>query len=85
LNGGSNDIFLCNQAAYLLEAGIGELVLEKADPANPDVFLPISNALQKLLSEAEMGELFKVFACSKNLSNLDLSDLPGLGGRNRLG
>jgi len=35
-----------------------------------------------------MGELFKAFAFSKNLSDLipgqHLQDLPGLGGRNRL-
>lgn len=85
LLGGAEDVFLGNQAAYLLEAGIGELVLEKADPADSKIFLPISNALQKLLSEAEMGELFKVFACSKKLPYIALSDLPGLGGRNRLG
>ncbi len=59
------------------------------DPNNPKQFLPISQALQKLLSEAEMGELFKVFAFTKNLRAIfplaeDLSILPGLGGRNRL-
>ena len=55
---------------------------------SPEIFLPISNALQKLLSEAEMGELFKAFAFSKNLEQLlpghTLEDLPGLRGRNRL-
>ena len=85
LSAGIDDVFLSNQAAYLLDAGIGEVVLEKADPTNPNAFLPISNALQKLLSEAEMGELFKVFACSKNLAHPCLSDLPGLNGRNRFG
>jgi SAM-dependent MidA family methyltransferase len=53
------------------------------DPANATAFLPVSNALQKLLSEAEMGELFKVFAFKKNLAGLTLDMLPGLGGRNR--
>ena len=83
-----DDIFLSNQAAYLLDAGIGELALELANPKDAETFLPISNALQKLLSEAEMGELFKVFAFSKNLSGITagqhLQDLPGLRGRNRL-
>ena len=83
-----DDVFLSNQASYLLDAGIGEIALEIADPRDPEVFLPISNSLQKLLSEAEMGELFKVFAFSKNLEQLlpgtSLENLPGLRGRNRL-
>ena len=84
----TDDVFLTNQAAYLLDAGIGDIALEIGDPSDPETFLPISNALQKLLSEAEMGELFKAFAFSKNLDNLlpghSLEDLPGLRGRNRL-
>jgi SAM-dependent MidA family methyltransferase len=84
----ADDIYLSNQASYLLDAGIGEIALELGDPSNPEIFLPISNSLQKLLSEAEMGELFKVFAFSKNLETLlpgfSLEDLPGLRGRNRL-
>jgi SAM-dependent MidA family methyltransferase len=84
----ADDVYLSNQAAYLLDAGIGDIALELGDPGNPEVFLPISNSLQKLLSEAEMGELFKVFAFSKNLNTLlpghTLEDLPGLRGRNRL-
>jgi SAM-dependent MidA family methyltransferase len=84
----ADDVFLTNQAAYLLDAGIGDIALEIGDPSDPETFLPISNALQKLLSEAEMGELFKAFAFSKNLDALlpgsSLEDLPGLRGRNRL-
>ena len=83
-----DDVYLSNQASYLLDAGIGDIALEIGDPSNPETFLPISNALQKLLSEAEMGELFKVFAFSKKLSEAlpdhVLEDLPGLRGRNRL-
>jgi len=83
-----DDVYLSNQASYLLDAGIGDIALELGDPSNPETFLPISNALQKLLSEAEMGELFKVFAFSKKLNQLlpghALDDLPGLRGRNRL-
>ncbi len=83
-----DDVFMTNQAAYLLDAGIGDIALEIGDASNPEIFLPISNALQKLLSEAEMGELFKAFAFSKNLQTLlpgyVLEDLPGLRGRNRL-
>ncbi|MBU3548480.1 class I SAM-dependent methyltransferase [Polynucleobacter sp. P1-05-14] len=83
-----DDVYLTNQAAYLLDAGIGEIALEIGDPSDPETFLPISNSLQKLLSEAEMGELFKTFAFSKKLESLlpgyVLEDLPGLRGRNRL-
>ena len=83
-----DDVYLSNQASYLLDAGIGDIALEIGDPSNPETFLPISNSLQKLLSEAEMGELFKVFAFSKKLSEAlpdhVLEDLPGLRGRNRL-
>jgi SAM-dependent MidA family methyltransferase len=83
-----DDVYLSNQASYLLDAGIGDIALEIGDPSNPETFLPISNSLQKLLSEAEMGELFKVFAFSKKLSDIlpdhALEDLPGLRGRNRL-
>jgi SAM-dependent MidA family methyltransferase len=84
LSAGADEIYFNNQGNFLLEAGIGDLVLEKMDPANATAFLPVSNALQKLLSEAEMGELFKVFAFKKNLPALSLDMLPGLGGRNRL-
>ena len=83
-----DDVYLTNQAAYLLDAGIGDIALEIGDPGNPETFLPISNSLQKLLSEAEMGELFKAFAFSKSLERIlpgyTLEDLPGLRGRNRL-
>jgi SAM-dependent MidA family methyltransferase len=83
-----DDVYLSNQASYLLDAGIGDIALEIGDPSNPETFLPISNSLQKLLSEAEMGELFKVFTFSKKLSAVMpehvLEDLPGLRGRNRL-
>ncbi len=88
LNEGVDDIYLSNQASYLLDAGIGDIALEIGNPSDPETFLPISNALQKLLSEAEMGELFKVFAFSKRLHGVlpdyELEDLPGLRGRNRL-
>jgi SAM-dependent MidA family methyltransferase len=72
-----------NQASYLLDAGIGKLMLSAADPNDPIKFMPTSNALQKLLSEAEMGELFKVMCLGKNLPFTE-GDLPGFQGRPRL-
>jgi SAM-dependent MidA family methyltransferase len=83
LAAGATEIYFNNQGNFLLDAGIGDLVLEKMDPANATAFLPVSNALQKLLSEAEMGELFKVFAFTKGLNLPSLNSIPGLGGRNR--
>lgn len=71
-----------NQASYLLDAGIGELALRDADPNQANSFLKISNNLQKLLSEAEMGELFKVMCLGKNLE-LNEGELPGFRGRPR--
>ncbi len=82
----NGEVFFSSQASYLLQAGIGDLVLQKASPDNAKQFIPISNALQKLISEAEMGELFKVIAFGKDLQtlNLSLNQLPGLTGRNRI-
>lgn len=75
-----------SQAAYLLNAGIGELLLANLDPGNPQEFLPHSNAVQKLLSEAEMGELFKAIAFSKT-NDQELASicesLPGFTGKQR--
>ncbi|MCA1855972.1 SAM-dependent methyltransferase [Massilia oculi] len=48
-----------NQASFLLGCGIGELLLATS-PEDALRFLPQSRAVQKLVSPAEMGELFKV-------------------------
>jgi SAM-dependent MidA family methyltransferase len=48
-----------SQAAFLLACGIGELLLQ-TDPEDALRYLPQSKAVQKLVSPAEMGELFKV-------------------------
>ncbi|HEY8608484.1 MAG TPA: SAM-dependent methyltransferase [Noviherbaspirillum sp.] len=50
-----------SQAAFLLGAGIGELLL-RTPPEDAARYLPQANAMQKLISPAEMGELFKVLA-----------------------
>jgi SAM-dependent MidA family methyltransferase len=48
-----------NQAAFLLACGIGELLLR--DRSRDALrYLPQSKPVQKLVSPAEMGELFKV-------------------------
>lgn len=56
-----------SQAAFLLHAGIGDLLL-RTSPTNPLQYLPQANALQKLVSPAEMGELFKVMIMGINLT-----------------
>ncbi|HJU99602.1 MAG TPA: SAM-dependent methyltransferase [Burkholderiaceae bacterium] len=58
-DGGAEVLGYMNQAGFLIGAGIGELLL-RTDPADARRYLPQANALQKLVSPAEMGELFKV-------------------------
>lgn len=55
-----------SQARFLMNAGITD-VLSELDPADAAQFLPAANAVQKLMSEAEMGELFKVIAFSRGI------------------
>ncbi|WP_207003392.1 class I SAM-dependent methyltransferase [Trinickia mobilis] len=55
-----------SQARFLLNAGITDALAE-FDPSDAARFLPAANAVQKLISEAEMGELFKVIAFSRGI------------------
>ena len=55
-----------SQAQFLINCGITGL-LERAGPNQARTYLPIANQAQRLLSPAEMGELFKVLAVSKGL------------------
>ncbi|MGO4761403.1 class I SAM-dependent methyltransferase [Cupriavidus sp. 2KB_3] len=57
-----------SQARFLMNAGITELLME-LDPTDARAFLPHANAVQKLLSEAEMGELFKVIVLTRGLDD----------------
>lgn len=59
-----------NQASFLLGCGIGELLME-TDPEDALRFLPQSKAVQKLVSPAEMGELFKVLVVGQDVDLLD--------------
>ncbi len=54
-----------NQAQFLINCGILD-VLSQTSPNDVAVYMPLAAAAQKLLSPAEMGELFKVIAFSKN-------------------
>jgi SAM-dependent MidA family methyltransferase len=82
INSGLSLLGFTSQASYLLDAGIGSLLMEKVDPSNSAEFMPHSNAIQKLLSEAEMGELFKVMCFGKELP-FEEGDLPGFRSRPR--
>jgi SAM-dependent MidA family methyltransferase len=65
---GADLLGFTSQARFLMNAGITD-VLGEIDPADTARFLPAANAVQKLLSEAEMGELFKVIAFSRGLDD----------------
>lgn len=56
-----------NQAQFLINCGILQL-LQQVPPEESARYLPMVAAVQKLLSPAEMGELFKVLALSKGLT-----------------
>lgn len=56
---GAEVLAYTSQAAFLLNAGVGELLL-RTSPEQSMQYLPQANAVQKLISPAEMGELFKV-------------------------
>jgi SAM-dependent MidA family methyltransferase len=60
------------QAHFLINCGIID-ILAQTPPENLKEYLPMANQLQKLVSPAEMGELFKAIAFGKNIS------LPFLG------
>ncbi len=61
-----------NQAQFLINCGITD-VLAATSPEDTLRYLPLANAANRLLSPAEMGELFKVIAFGKGL------DTPLLG------
>ncbi len=54
-----------NQAQFLINCGITDVLA--ATPANDAAaYLPLAAQAQKLVSPAEMGELFKVIAFGRN-------------------
>lgn len=66
LDGGLDLLGYTSQAAFLLDAGIGDLLL-RTSPEDALRYLPQANVLQKLVSPAEMGELFKVLMVGKKV------------------
>ncbi|MEO8136776.1 MAG: SAM-dependent methyltransferase [Betaproteobacteria bacterium] len=55
------------QATFLLNCGITDLLQQAGEPGT-ETFLRESNAVQRLLSPAEMGELFKVIGFTRGIA-----------------
>jgi SAM-dependent MidA family methyltransferase len=72
VNNGLELAGFCNQAQFLMNCGILDL-MSKVSPHDMANYAPLAAAAQKLLSPAEMGDLFKVIAFSKQF------DAPLLG------
>jgi SAM-dependent MidA family methyltransferase len=64
---GADVLGFATQAQFLVNCGITE-VLGEANVENALVYAPIAAQAQKLLSPAEMGELFKVLAVGRGLT-----------------
>ncbi len=64
-NAGLSTALYTNQANFLIHCGITDL-LSRYDPKDIATYLPVANQVQRLLSAAEMGELFKVIVLEKN-------------------
>lgn len=83
--GGLDVLGYTSQARFLLNAGLPELLLACTSLDTPDLEArhraQTQAAVQKLISEAEMGELFKVIALGRNitvpLSGFSRSDRSG--------
>lgn len=69
------------QAQFLINCGIADL-LARTPADHPGAYLPLAAGVQKLLSPAEMGELFKVMALGRGID----TDLVGFarGDKSRL-
>jgi SAM-dependent MidA family methyltransferase len=66
--GGMSLAGFTTQARFLLNCGILDALARRGDPQSA-AYLREASAVQKLLSPAEMGELFKVLAMSKGIDD----------------
>jgi len=64
VDAGLNFAGFTTQAQFLMNCGILD-AMQNISPENLKEYVPMTAAVQKLLSPAEMGELFKVIAFSK--------------------
>ena len=76
--GGAQVSGYCAQAQLLINCGITDLML-RTPPEDTAHYLPLASAANKLLSPAEMGELFKAIALTKGIG----SPLLGFGSGDR--
>ncbi|MES2831818.1 MAG: SAM-dependent methyltransferase [Pseudomonadota bacterium] len=76
VDGGLDMLAYMSQAQFLISAGIGHLLL-RTPPEDTMRYLPRANAVQRLTSTAEMGELFKVLIVGTQI------DLPPAFGESR--
>ena len=67
LASGVDLLLYASQATFLINAGLPALLME-TPPEDALRFLPLANAVQKLTSPAEMGELFKVLVLGKRVT-----------------
>lgn len=65
--GGLEILGYCNQAQFLVNCGITEL-LGREDPADAARYAPLAAQANQLLSPAEMGEIFKVLAVGRGVT-----------------
>lgn len=66
LEGGLDVLGYTSQARFLMNAGLTDL-LAQLDPDDALAYAKVVSPTQKLISEAEMGELFKVLAIGRDL------------------
>lgn len=66
VDAGADLLGYTTQGRFLVNCGITSL-LEAADPAHAAGYLPLAAQAQRLLSPAEMGELFKVLALGRGM------------------
>ena len=81
IDSGMEFVGYTNQAHFLINCGITE-ILGRVSPTDAASYLPLSSELQKLVSPAEMGELFKVIAFSRQCT--PVSSCFSLGDKSRL-
>lgn len=65
--GGLEVLGFTSQARFLMNAGLTEL-LTQLDPTDAAAYGRVVGPVQRLLSEAEMGELFKVLAVGRDIA-----------------
>ena len=76
VKGGLSLSGFCSQAQFLMNCGIFTL-LSEVSPTDMARYAPLAAAAQKLLSPAEMGDLFKVIAFTKEIDTPLMGFLTG--------